>query len=226
MTLLCMSHAKLGHFLLITPQLQELEKKFSDTAIVVPEKLVELYTEQKIFNRFLTQPQATDFMQKQKCITVLDLTYPLLKEINIPDFHARLPTKSFLKPQHITKSYSEALSFIFQIDITSKASEKRPFIDIEIDVFVLQRYQIERFQYFTVHTGPVKSEKCWASENFESSILQILEKNSHLKCVNIIGPGDTPPFCEPTDAKWFDNDASPHSRGRAYFVGISVPSRQ
>ena len=185
--LILMTHEKLGDFLLLTSHLCELQQKNPELIIAIPSLLYELYKEEKIFSRFIHAKEAKQYAKEQN-LKILDLTYPLLDSINLPQDHWRLDKDIFKKPQHSIDSYSQALRLWFKGFPADFKAE--PFLDLNLDEKVLMDNGLEAFQYFTVHSGSDFAPKNWAPDNFEKTIEMLVSRYPHLQCVHIIGPQD------------------------------------
>ena len=185
--LITMSYEKLGDFLLLTPYLQEIQKHRDDVTIAIPGLLYELYQEEKIFSDFIHNKEVIDFVNDNHP-QVLDLSYPLLKNLQLPDTYLRLEKEIFKIPQHATESYSQALRLWFKE--LSKDFKAKPFFNLDTDQEVLKRHKLKPFHYFTVHSGSDFPSKNWSPENFEVTVELILTKYPKLHCVNLVGPQD------------------------------------
>lgn len=187
--LVVMSHVKLGDFLLLTPHLQRLKQLYPNLHVQVPGLLSELYEECDLL---------TEGKNSQKpFLHTVNLSYPLLAGIDIPDNHIKLNKKYFTKPQHVFVSYGEALREIFPAYVRFP-DKAQAFMERDFFSTTLERHQLKAFSYFTVHSGSDFWPKNWSPGNFEKTIESVLKINSHLKCVSLVGPQDDELFTNKT----------------------------
>ena len=198
--LIVMTHEKLGDFLLLTPHLRELQKIHPTLMIAVPSLLYELYQEEKVFSRSIHSKEARSYALKHKA-PVLDLSYPLLENLDLPEDHLRLHEDVFRKPQHAMDAYSQALHLWFKE--LSPTFKSQPFLDLNTDERVLNRYSLRPFEYFTVHSGSDFPSKNWDPKNFEKTVELMLKRYPHLRCVNLVGPQDDEIFLQRTPPENF-----------------------
>lgn len=185
--LILMSHAKLRDFLLLTPHLREIQKIYPNVIIAIPDLLLELYQEQNIFAHFIGAKETDEFIRRHQP-TILNLSYPLLEKLTIPKHHLQLDADIFKNPQHATDSYAQALQLVFpKFSTDFKAA---PFFNFDVNHRILDKYRVEPFHYFTVHSDSDFIPKNWPAEKFEKTVELLLEQHSHLKCINLVGPRD------------------------------------
>jgi ADP-heptose:LPS heptosyltransferase len=189
--LIIMTHVKVGDFLVITPHLRRLQEFYPSVTIAVPNLLYEIYLEQKIFNRFIANKDAKN-LTTQQFSSVLNLSFPLLTHLKIEESHFRLKGEYFFRPQHVFRSYAEALLEFFP-DMPLDA-KKAPYFNFELDELVFNKWRVEPFRYFTVHSGSDFAAKNWPAENFEKLAEKLLEENPTLQCLGLVGPCDQPLF--------------------------------
>lgn len=187
--LIVMTHVKLGDFLLITPHLRELQRINSGVVVAIPEMLFELYKENEVLPRAISsRDQAIYIKMCPKNLRIINLTYPLLRDVTIPSGHSSFNPKYFLKPQHATRAYAEALHEL--LPEFPEDFEAKPFLDMSPNEKVLRRYGLARFEYFTVHSGSDFKPKNWDPEKFEQTVEMLLEQNPGLEAVSFVGPQD------------------------------------
>ena len=185
--LILMSLAKLGDFLLLTPHLREIQKMYPNVIIAVPDLLLELYQEQNIFANYIGAKDVDQFILNYQP-TILNLSYPLIENLKVPPHHIQLEPEVFKKPQHATDSYTQALQLVFSK--FPKEFKAQPFLSFDINHQVLDKYRVEPFHYFTVHSGSDFAPKNWPAEKFEKTVELLLQQHSHLKCISLVGPHD------------------------------------
>lgn len=187
--LILMTHVKLGDFLLLTPYLQELQKIYPSVLIAIPDILYDLFDEQKIFSRFIHLKNVDRFLKNSKeRFQILDLSYPLIQNLMIPESHILLNTSHFKKLQHSTESYSQALKEFFPQ--LSEKFQVTPFLNFNSQLKILNAYEVEEFKYFTIHSGSDFAPKNWSPDKFEKTVELILKKFKNLQCLNFVGPKD------------------------------------
>lgn len=138
--ILLMTHAKIGDFILLTPQLQWIQQAYPETTIAVPDRLWPLYREQKVFPRSISQKNS-DMLPKYR-MDVLDLTFPLL-DVKVPDNFKRLASAHFKKNQHATKSYTDALRDFFpRLPFNF---EVKPILDLNSKLILILKNKLQSY---------------------------------------------------------------------------------
>ena len=188
-----MTHIKLGDFLVLTPLLRSLQILYPESVVAVPNMLFSLYRDHKVLSRMIPQSQVLEYEHRHQP-AVLNLSFPLIPNLKIPDHHFRMRPDCFIKPRHAFDCYYEALQDYFPL-LTEKIDPK-PFLDIHPSEEFFYYWRVKPFFYFTVHSGSDTPEKNWAAENFEEVIVRLLEKYPLLECLGIQGPVDMPLFTE------------------------------
>jgi ADP-heptose:LPS heptosyltransferase len=196
--LITMTHLKLGDFLLLTPHLRILSGLYPDLLIAVPDFLYPLYTEQKIFPNSLAISEVPKLSRK---LRVLDLTFPFLPHIQIPEHYERLRAEVFLRGQHVSYSYAEALHEHFPLLPLGVPSA--PFLDFTPNTEYYSECGVEPYQFFTVHSGSDFAPKNWAPENFENTVIALLDCYPKLKALSFVGPQDDELFLTRAKPKRF-----------------------
>lgn len=186
-TLITMTHQKLGDFLLLTPFLKRISENCIDVVVGVPDPLFEFYNSNQLLPNILRVSEAVR-MTDAADVEVIDLSYPLLEKVKLPEKFRRSAKAPFLKLQHSTKSYGEALSLLFpKVDLNFTPE---PYVDLDFDVELLEGLHVQPFQYFTVHAGSDCAYKNWSLENFEKTVQLVCEEFPLLKCLSVVGPKD------------------------------------
>lgn len=199
--LIVMSHVKIGDFLLLVPFLKIIKAERKEKVrIVVPDILCSLL---KDTLECYEPNEPLKFVGAQR---ILDLSFPLLQKLNLPEKHERLAKEHFEKFQYVGTSYAEALHEYFEE--VPVHLELKPYLEIDPDEGFLRAYGLTPFSYFTVHAGSDFAPKNWPSENFEHSVLLIHELNPNLQCVGLVGPSDKSLFQEDRPS-WFQNISVP-----------------
>lgn len=190
-----MSFIKLGDFILLTPSLREIQKYYPGLVVAVPDLLWDLYCEADIFTKAIPSSAVERFLNtSEEQPLILDLTYPLLDKVHVPENHWRLDAEAFMAPVHSTQAYQQALRAYFPelpLDFQSQ-----PFMDLNPNVEILRRHEVKPFYYFTVHTGSDFVPKNWSPQSFETTVEIILEKHPEIICLCLVGPNDTELFEE------------------------------
>ncbi len=185
--LVLMSHLKIGDFLLLTPQLKFLTKIYPHWMIAVPDMLYDLYQEQEVFSRCIPHRDSEEYTASRRP-QILNLTYPLIRNIILPDSHYKLNGECFKLPQHSSNSYTQALHEHFPA--LPRNFEASPFLDINTDKQILNKHGLRSFSYFTVHSGSDHYPKNWPPESFERTLELILSRFPDVHCVSFVGPQD------------------------------------
>lgn len=184
-----MSHIKLGDFILLTPCLQQVQKKYENLIIAVPPLLWELYSELRLFTKSISAADMPRFTEKYRdSLQILDLTFPLLDHVSIPTAHFKFSKSFFQTAQHATTSYAQALNEYFPgLDADFKTE---PFLQLNTNADVLTEFGVQPFLYFTLHAGSDFAAKNWAPQNFERTCELILDHNPGLHGLSFVGPQD------------------------------------
>lgn len=208
--LITMTHQKIGDFIMLTPHLQCVSLARGKKVLIgVPDILYDFYIENNFFQNMIRVSELKN-ISKSEFQRIIDLTYPLIPEKKVPPEYDGLSPEPFNLPQHVSVSYSQALNqFFSEVD---PAFQAKPFIDLDIDLNILNRISIEPFQYFTVHPGSDFAPKNWPLENFENTIELIYEEFPNLKCVALIGPSDKLLF--------------QHKDAPSQFINIELPFKE
>lgn len=192
--LIVMSHIKLGDFILVAPHLKLLMQLRPNVFVAVPSVLFELFNSLNFFPNTVSAADVSNFLNENsfKNPFVLDLTYPLIDNIKVPNENTQLSKVFFQKQQHSTLSYSQALNEYFnEFPANFKPT---PYMEFEIDDRLLMSLNLEPFSFFTVHSGSDFAPKNWPAEKYEDLLLSIFKQYPDLKCLEIIGPSDVPLF--------------------------------
>ncbi len=185
--LILMTHLKIGDFLLLTAQLKFLTRIYPHWMIAVPDILFDLYEEHAVFPRIIPHKEAQAYLDHYNT-QVLNLSYPLIRELAIPHDHFKLNSEYFKLPQHSSHSYTQALHEYFPA--LPRSFEARPFLDIITDEYILNKHGLVSFSYFTVHSGSDYFPKNWPTKNFERTLELILNRFPKVTCVSFVGPQD------------------------------------
>jgi len=133
--------------------------------------------------------------------SVLNLSYPLITDIVVPQDHMRLKSDFFLKPQHACQSYLEALNDIFKkLPLNYKAE---PFLEFNPNTDILDFFEVKAFHYFTIHSGSDFAPKNWPAKKFEETAQTILDAYPDIECLSLVGPSDDELFQNSTPPKRF-----------------------
>lgn len=127
-------------------------------------------------------------------MAVPDLLWDLYCETNI--FEKAVPAsevESYLSiaedpPMVLDLTHQDAFQVYFPELALDLASE--PFMDLDPDENILNRFDLKPFHYFTVHSGDHFVTKNETPQTFETAIEIILERNPEMICVNVLGPND------------------------------------
>ena len=201
--LVTMTHVKIGDFLLIAPLLREIAKARTNVTVAIPDILYSTFAIQDYIPRAVRASWIETVTASESFHYVLDLTYPLLGDVQVPKTYRRLSADFFLKPQHATRSYIEALSEHFPE--VAFPNEVEPYFDFSPNKDVLKHYDVKPFKYFTVHSGSDFRPKNWDPNKFEESVESIHNQFPELKCIGIVGPCDEPLYMSSDRPYWFSN---------------------